>query len=121
MQETHAPGGATLSVGTTALGRLHLRVPEDDGYEEVMVERRWPDMAAARAWCERLIGRAREGTTVLEIEVFEESWQHPRSWETTKPRPVAEVLQIAVVTTTGEVRWGAPRSLYPEATKPPVG
>ena len=64
-----------------------MRVPEDDGYEEVMIERRWPDMVAARAWCERIVRRAQPGTTILEIQVFEESWRHAKSWETTKTRP----------------------------------
>ena len=64
-----------------------MRVPEDDGFEEVMVERRWPDMASARAWCERIVRRAAAGTAILEIQVFEESWRHAKSWETTKTRP----------------------------------
>lgn len=103
--------GAGTGIGTTALGRLEMRVPEDDGYEEVVVERRWPDMAAARAWCERTVLRATADTTILEIQVFEESWKHPKSWETTRPRPVAEALQLGVVTAEGRVRWGEPRDM----------
>src|SRR3954462_8753762 len=104
MEETQATVAAS-AIGTTALGRLQMRVAEDDGFEEVIVERRWPDMAAARAWCERTIQRAAPGTTVLEIQVFEESWRHTKSWETTKTRPQAEVLQLGVVNEAGFVRW----------------
>ena len=110
---TQAPKVATSTIGTTALGRLQMRVPEDDGYEEVIVERRWPDMVAARAWCERTVSRAAPGTSVLEIQVFEESWRHAKSWETTKTRPQAEVLQLGVVNTAGFVRWSEPRAMSP--------
>lgn len=103
--------GTGTGLGTTALGRLQMRVPEDDGFEEVVVERRWPDMASARAWCERTVSRAAAGTTVLEIQVFEESWQHAKSWETTRHRPVAEVLQLGVITEQGAVRWAHPLSM----------
>jgi hypothetical protein len=116
MEERQAPAVSGKAIGTTALGRLQMRVPEDDGYEEVSVERRWPDMAAARAWCERIVLRAAPGTAVLEIQVFEESWQHPKSWETTKTRPVAEALQIGVVSSAGFVRWSEPRAMMPRST-----
>src|SRR3954449_5566681 len=115
MEETQTPVAPGTAIGTTALGRLQLRVPEDDGYEEVIVERRWPDMVAARAWCERTVARAVAGTTVLEIQVFEESWHHAKSWETTKTRPQAEVLQLGVVNTAGCVRWSEPRVMSPRA------
>ncbi len=105
MEDIHTATVAGSVLGTTALGRLHLRVPEDDGFEDVVVERRWPDTASARAWCERTIERADVATTVLEIQVFEERWQHPRSWETTKNRPVPEALQLGVVTEVGDVLW----------------
>jgi hypothetical protein len=113
MEETQATAPTTGAIGTTALGRLQMRVPEDDGYEEVIVERRWPDMAAARAWCERTVSRAAPGTSVLEIQVFEESWRHAKSWETTKTRPQAEVLQLGVVNEAGFVRWSEPRAMSP--------
>ncbi len=112
MDDTQARPVTTAGVGTTALGRLQMRVPEDDGFEEVLVERRWPDMKSARTWCERTAARAPEGATILEIQVFEESWKHPRSWEATKTRPIAEVLQLGVVTD-GSVRWSEPRSMSP--------
>jgi hypothetical protein len=115
MDATHAPAQAVTGIGTTALGRLQMRVPEDDGFEEVMVERRWQDMSHAREWCERTIERAPRGATILEIQVFEESWQHGRSWETTKTRPVAEALQLGVLTDGGCVRWTEPRSMSPRA------
>jgi hypothetical protein len=115
MEETQTPVVSGTAIGTTALGRLQMRVPEDDGYEEVSVERRWPDMAAARAWCERIVRRAAPGTTVLEIQVFEESWRHAKSWETTKTRPVSEVLQLGVVNSGGFVRWSEPRAMVPRS------
>jgi len=105
--------GTGTGIGLTALGRLHLRVPEDGGYEEIVVERRWPDMQSARAWCERTIGRAKLGTSILEIQVFEESWHHARSWETTPNRPVAEALQLGVVGEEGAVRWSERRPMGP--------
>jgi len=100
------------ALGTTALGRLQMRVPDNDGFEEVLVERRWPDMNAARAWCERAVARSPQGATILEIQVFAESWKHARSWEATTTRPIAEVLQLGVVTD-GSVRWSEPRSMSP--------
>jgi hypothetical protein len=115
MEETQATTTTTGAIGTTALGRLQMRVPEDDGYEEVIVERRWPDMVAARAWCERTVSRTAPDTTVLEIQVFEESWRHAKSWETTKTRPQAEVLQLGVVNEAGFVRWSEPRAMSPRS------
>ena len=114
MDDTQAPPFSVTGIGTTALGRLQMRVPEEDGFEEVMVERRWPDMRSARDWCERTVGRAPQGATILEIQVFEESWKHPRSWETTKTRPIAEALQLGVVGEHG-VRWSEPRAMTPRA------
>jgi hypothetical protein len=113
MEETQSPVIKGAALGTTALGRLEMRVPEDDGYEEVTVERRWPEMSSARDWCERIVRRAAAGTTVLEIQVFEETWRHAKSWETTKSRPVAEVLQLGVVNEAGCVRWSEPRAMVP--------
>ncbi len=112
MDDTRARPVVASGIGTTALGRLQMRVPDNDGFEEVLVERRWPDMPSARAWCERTVERAPRGARILEIQVFEESWKHPRSWETTKTRPVAEVLQLGVVTDHA-VRWSEPRSMSP--------
>ena len=115
MSDLHRPAATVTGIGTTALGRLQMRVPEDDGFEEVMVERRWPDMPAARAWCERTVARAVPGTTVLEIQVFEESWKHSKSWETTRHRPVAEVLQLGVITASTAIHWAEPRSMTARA------
>lgn len=112
MDDTQSRPIAAAEIGTTALGRLQMRVPDNDGFEEVLVERRWSDMPSARAWCERTIDRAPQSATILEIQVFEESWAHPRSWETTKTHPIAEVLQLGVVTE-GSVRWSEPRSMSP--------
>lgn len=105
------PGSGAAGVGTTALGRLQMRVLEDDGFQEVVVERRWPDMSSARAWCERSVARVAPGTTVLEIQVFAERWRHARSWETTKNHPVAEELQLGVPGPGGTVRWSTPRQM----------
>jgi hypothetical protein len=115
MDDMQAPTISGATIGTTALGRLQMRVPEEDGFEEVVVERRWPDGSSARAWCERTVERAVAGTIVLEIQVFEESWKHSRSWETTKSRPIAETLQLGVVGRDGEVRWAQTRSMSPRA------
>jgi hypothetical protein len=115
MDDTHAAVGRGAGIGMTALGRLQMRVPEDGGFEEIVVERRWQDMSSARAWCERTVLRAPEGSTVLEIQVFEESWKHSRSWETTRNRPIAESLQLGVVSDEGRVRWLEPRSMTPRA------
>jgi hypothetical protein len=112
MDDTHAPPVVTSGIGTTALGRLQMRVPDHDGFEELLVERRWSDMSSARAWCERTVQRAPKGATILEIQVFEESWQHPRSWEATKTRPIAEILQLGVLAEDA-VRWSEPRSMSP--------
>jgi hypothetical protein len=116
MDETQlSPVATAAGIGTTALGRLQMRVHEDDGFEDVVIERRWPDMRSARSWCERTVLRAPVGATVLEIQVFEESWHHSRSWETTKNRPIAEVLQLGFVGTQGFVRWADPRPMTPRA------
>ncbi|GAB3995055.1 hypothetical protein GCM10028771_22870 [Nocardioides marmoraquaticus] len=100
-------------IGSTALARLQLR--EAGGAEETVLERRWPDLASARAWCERTIARSAEGTDVLEIQVFEETWWHARSWEDEHHRPVAEVLQLGMIDADGLVRWTEPRSMSPRA------
>jgi hypothetical protein len=115
MDSTQALSAPATGIGTTALGRLQMRVPEDDGYEDVVIERRWPDMASARAWCERAVDRSADGTTVLEIQVFGESWSHAKSWETTTHHPVAETLQLGMITSEGQVRWATPRSMSPHA------
>ena len=39
----------------------------------------------------------------------------PKSWETIKNRPVAEALQLGVMTPTGRVRWAEPRSMSTQA------
>ncbi len=111
-----SPSLPATGIGTTALGRLQLRVPEaGGGHEEVVVERRWPDMGSARAWCERTIARSAPGTEVLEVQVFAESWWHARSWQTERHRPVAEMLQLGVLDAAGGVRWAEPRSMSPRA------
>ena len=115
MEHTSTPLSSGTGIGTTALGRLQMRVPEEDGFEDVVVERRWPDMLAARAWCERTVQRARPGTSILEVQVFEEAWRHSKSWETTKHRPIAEVLQLGMLAPDGAIRWTEPRSMTPRA------
>ena len=116
MEKAQAPVLPGSTLGTTALGRLEMRVPEEDGYEEVSVERRWPDMVAARSWCERIVRRAAPGTAILEIQVFEEHWRHAKSWETTGTRPVAQVLQLGVVNNAGFVHWSEPRAMTARST-----
>lgn len=113
MEESRAAATPRSSIGSTALARLQLR--EAGGTEELVVERRWPDLAGARAWCERTIERSAPGTQVLEIQVFEETWWHARSWEDERHRPVAEVLQLGMIDADGSVRWAEPRSMSPRA------
>lgn len=113
MDETQVSPSTVTGIGRTALGRLQMRVPDEDGFGDVVVERRWSDMAAARTWCERTVRRAPAGTSVLEIQVFEENWRHSRSWDTTRNRPVAELLQLGVVGADGRLHWGEPRSMTP--------
>ena len=72
-------------------------------------------MAAARDWCERTVLQASIDITILEMQVFGECWRRPKSWETIKNRPVAEALQLGVVTPTGRVLWGEPRSMSSQA------
>jgi hypothetical protein len=116
MDDTQAaPTFATPRIATTALGRLQMRVPDEDGFEDVVVERRWSERVSARAWCERTVLRSPIGSTILEIQVFEESWHHAKSWETTRTHPIAEVLQLGVVTNEGRVRWAEPRAMTPRA------
>jgi hypothetical protein len=114
MDDVQRPVATAL--GMTALGRLHLRVMEDDGVQEVVVERRWAEAAAARSWCEKTVHRAAPDTTVLEIQVFEERWQHARSWETTSNRPVAETLQLGVAGPDGAIHWSESRPMSPHMT-----
>ena len=76
-------------------------------------------MASARAWCERAVARAALGTTVLEIQVFEESWSHAKSWETTPHHPVAESLQLGVVSAEGWRPLGHPALDEPARRLPP--
>ena len=115
MDETQERTVPVTGIGTTALGRLQMRVPDEDGLQDVVVERRWSDMASARAWCERVVSRIPTGSTILEIQVFEESWERAKSWDTTRTRPTAEVLQLGVLTSDGLVRWAEPRPMTPRA------
>ena len=69
-------------------------------------------MATGRAWSECTVLQTSIDSTILEIQVFEECWQHAKSWETTKTRPIAEVLQLGIVTE-GSLRWSEPRSMSP--------
>jgi len=119
MEQAQQEVATATTIGTTALGRLHLRVREDDeGFNEVIVERRWADLAAARTWCERTIQRAAADTSVLEIQVFEESWQHGRSRQTTSGRPVAHALQLGVLAGAGDDRvvWSERRLMAPRSS-----
>lgn len=118
MEQAQHSAATGTTIGTTALGRLHMRVREDDGYQEVIVERRWGDLASARTWCERTVERAAADTAVLEIQVFEETWQHGRSWETTGSRPIAHALQLGVVQGRPEegVVWSERRPMSPHGS-----
>jgi hypothetical protein len=105
-ETTHAPrppGEHTRS----AVGRLTLLVEVGDGTEKVSYERRWPDAAAARHWCEDKVVRASEGTAVLDIQVTEEVWGRRHAWEATASRYIPETLQLGLRASTGAVTWGA--------------
>ena len=106
---------AATGRGTTALGRLQLRLPRAGERGEVVKERRHADLAAARAWCERTVTALPAGAEVLEIQVFEEVWWHARSWDDADHRPVPEVLQLGMLDGSGLVRWSEPRSMTPRA------
>ncbi len=101
---------AASGIGTTALGRLHLMVSaegEASQATEKVVTRRWPDAAAARAWCDRFVSRLPPDSSVLEIQVFEESWTHARSWESRPNRPEFNSLQVGVLLEGANgIRWG---------------
>ena len=100
--------------GMTALGRLHLRVETEGVVEDVILERRWPDAASARDWCERVVADP-AGTVVLqEAHVFTERWRHPRSWETEPVRAVAESDQAGAPGAAGGICWAAPAEVLPE-------
>ncbi|MEO5653696.1 MAG: hypothetical protein ABIN79_04650 [Marmoricola sp.] len=101
-------------IGTTALGRLQLRVPGETGPVERVVERRWPDTDAARTWCERFVSRLDPEADVLEIQIFEESWSHPPSWESRPNRPEFRALQVGMLLEGGRgVLWGHTRPMTP--------
>jgi hypothetical protein len=91
----------------SALARLTLLLEVTDGTEKVSYERRWPESAAARAWCEAKVREAPVGATVLEIQVLEEVWGRRHPWDATASRHIPETLQLGVKTRTGEITWGA--------------
>jgi hypothetical protein len=94
--------GRARGIGATALGCLHLRVDGDNGTEDVVLERRWPDSGAARAWCEHIA--LDTAVEVVEMKVFVEHWAHPRSWEAGGPHPVPATVQRAQAAA-GVIAW----------------
>lgn len=91
----------------SALARVTLLVEVTDGTEKVTYERRWPEAASARAWCEEKVRTAPVGATVLEIQVLEEVWGRRHPWDATANRHIPETLQLGVKTRAGEITWGA--------------
>jgi hypothetical protein len=91
----------------SALARLTLLLEGSGGTEKVTYERRWPEAASARAWCEEKVRTAPEGATVLEIQVLEEVWGRRHPWDATASRHIPETLQLGVRTRDGGITWGA--------------
>lgn len=98
-------------IGTTALGRLHLRVTKDGGPEDVILERRWPDPLSARVWCERVAGD--RGAELQEAHVVAERWHHPKSWEAHPVRAIPESVQHGLPDGVGGICWTPARSVHP--------
>ena len=108
----------------SALGRLTLLVEVTGGTETVIYERRLPDAASARRWCEDKVRRTAEGTSVLEIvvgarrrpgaleiQVIEEVWGRRHAWEATPSRHIPETLQLGLRTSAGAVTWSTPHQV----------
>lgn len=95
----------------SAVGRVTLLVEVADGTEKVNYERRWPDAAAARHWCEEKLKGAGDGAAVLEIQVTEEVWGRRHAWEATASRYIPETLQLGLRSRTGAVTWGVPHQM----------
>ncbi len=100
-------------IGTTALGRLHLRVTKQGRPEDVILERRWAETLSARMWCERVAQDPGPGVEVQEAQVFAERWQHPKSWETEPVRAVPESVQDGRPDSAGGIAWAPARSVDP--------
>jgi hypothetical protein len=65
-----------------------------------------------------MAGDSADDVEVLEIHVMVEQWQHPKSWETTGPRPVAESIQVGVPDSEGGIRWSTPQAASTRANVP---
>jgi hypothetical protein len=94
-------------IGTTALGRLRLRVTKAGVVEDVILERRWPDADSARAWCERVTNDPARPVELQEAQVFTERWRHPKSWETQPVRALPESVQAGRPDGAGGITWTA--------------
>lgn len=110
-------------IGMTALGRLHLRVETDGVVEDVILERRWPDAASARDWCERVVADPVAVVALQEAHVFTEAWRHPRSWETEPVRAVAQSDQVGAPDALGGICWARPAEMtnHRKGGREPVG
>ncbi|HET8559027.1 MAG TPA: hypothetical protein VFL69_00760 [Marmoricola sp.] len=97
----------------TALGRLHLRVLTEGVSQDVILERRWPDAASARAWCERVVRDPAGAVVLQEAHVFTERWRHPRSWEIDPVRAVPQSDQAGAPDPAGGICWAAPCVVEP--------
>jgi hypothetical protein len=94
-------------IGTTALGRLYLRVTKLGMAEDVILERRWPDADSARAWCERIVHDRARPVELQEAQVYTERWRHPKSWETQPVRALPESVQDGRPDGAGGIAWTA--------------
>lgn len=111
MTETRHLHHGSNGQARSAVGQLTMIVEVVDGTEKVTYERRVPDAASARLWCEEKVGQAPAGTAVLEIKVTEEFWGRRHPWEATARRHIPETLQLGVRTRTGTVAWGVPHQV----------
>ena len=98
-------------IGTTALGRLYLRVTKLGMAEDVILERRWPDADGARAWCERVVHDRAAPVVLQEAHVYTERWRHPKSWETEPARALPESVQDGLPDGDGGITWMAAEAL----------
>ncbi|MDQ6934950.1 MAG: hypothetical protein M3130_06655 [Actinomycetota bacterium] len=104
----HGRIGPPTMIGTTALGRIHLRIEKPDGPEPMLLERRWSTPERAQHWCEGVVADPGPDVVVEEAHVLVERWRHAKSWEAGNHRSETEGVQVGVPDGEGSITWGAP-------------